>query len=308
MSSDRLHAPLNSLSSEPSPLVEARFIPRQYEPNYPYPLLVHFHARGGDEDQLVRAMPALSWRNYVGLGLRGPEPVTKRDRLVGFGWGAEFEQPGRRRVARARVHFRSRGRFAGRFPAPSQSRSNVWKRLSSSRSCKPGGCCTRIPSASSWSVAARGPRWRTGWDFPYPERFAGVVAINGWLPVGLRPLCQAEGVPQLLRAGRPRRLEQQGSAGRRSAERGHAPGGRPAGCIPVVSQRPSALQRDALGRGYLADGPVHRRPDPERLIEARSPGRVETSRGTIPRSWFFTSRRISAVRPPKRLALKVFWK
>ena len=24
----------------------------------------------------------------------------------------------------------------------------------------------------------------------YPERFAGVVAINGWLPVGLRPLCR----------------------------------------------------------------------------------------------------------------------
>ena len=47
-----------------------RFIPRQYEPNYPYPLVVLLHARGGDEDQLVRAMPALSWRNYVGLGLR----------------------------------------------------------------------------------------------------------------------------------------------------------------------------------------------------------------------------------------------
>ena len=52
MSFDRLHAPLNAISSERSPLVEARFIPRQYEPNYPYPLLVHFHARGGDEDQL----------------------------------------------------------------------------------------------------------------------------------------------------------------------------------------------------------------------------------------------------------------
>src|SRR5262249_41995988 len=97
MSSDRLHAPLNSTRSEPTPLVEARFIPRQYEPNYPYPLLVHFHARGGDEEQLLRAMPALSWRTYVGLGLRGPEPVIKRDRLAGFGWGSDFEQPGRRR-------------------------------------------------------------------------------------------------------------------------------------------------------------------------------------------------------------------
>ena len=102
MSFDRLHAPLNSTGSGTSPLVEARFIPRQYEPNYAYPLLVLLHGRGGDEEQLVRCMPALSWRNYVGLGLRGPELVTKRDRLVGFGWGREFEQPERRRARRGR--------------------------------------------------------------------------------------------------------------------------------------------------------------------------------------------------------------
>ena len=40
MSLDRLHAPLNSTTSGTSPLVETRFIPRQYEPNYAYPLLV----------------------------------------------------------------------------------------------------------------------------------------------------------------------------------------------------------------------------------------------------------------------------
>src|SRR5271165_7523051 len=98
MTNDRLNAPPSSTCSQSSYLVETRFIPRQYEPNYAYPLLVLLHARGGDEDQLVRAMPALSWRNYIGLGLRGPEPVIKRDRLAGFGWGPEFEQPGRRRA------------------------------------------------------------------------------------------------------------------------------------------------------------------------------------------------------------------
>ena len=55
MTFDRLHASLNPMASQASPLVEARFIPRQYEPNYPYPLLVLFHARGGDEEQFVRA-------------------------------------------------------------------------------------------------------------------------------------------------------------------------------------------------------------------------------------------------------------
>ena len=72
MTNDRLNAPPSSSNTTTQPiLVETRFVPRQYEPNYAYPLLVLFHARGGDEDQLVRAMPALSWRNYVGLGLQG---------------------------------------------------------------------------------------------------------------------------------------------------------------------------------------------------------------------------------------------
>src|SRR6516162_943542 len=97
MTFDRISAPLHLMAMQSRNLVETRFVPRQYEPNYAYPLLVLFHARGTDEEQLVRAMPALSWRNYIGLGLRGPEPVIKRDRLVGYGWGAEFEQPARRR-------------------------------------------------------------------------------------------------------------------------------------------------------------------------------------------------------------------
>src|ERR1700747_2553908 len=100
MTFDWLHAPSNTTAPKTRSLVEARFIPRQYEPNYAYPLLVLFHARGGDEDQLVRAMPALSWRNYVGLALRGPEPVVKRDRLAGFGWSAEFEHQDRLRARR----------------------------------------------------------------------------------------------------------------------------------------------------------------------------------------------------------------
>ena len=187
MSSDRLHAPLNSLSSEPSPLVEARFIPRQYEPNYPYPLLVHFHARGADEDQLVRAMPALSWRNYVGLGLRGPEPVTKRDRLLGFGWGAEFEQPGRARsrVASALSEAQViRQAFSGAEPEPIERLEEaVFESILQTR---------RLLHTHSERIflvgCGEGAAVAYWLGLSYPERFAGVVAINGWLPIGLRPL------------------------------------------------------------------------------------------------------------------------
>ncbi len=153
MTNDRLNAPPSSTSSQSSYLVETRFVPRQYEPNYAYPLLVLLHARGGDEDQLVRAMPALSWRNYVGLGLRGPEPVIKRDRLAGFGWGRDFELHDRQgRHGPGDPKPRS---FAAPSSIPSPTRSTVSRTPSSPPSGRREACCTSIPSGSSWSVAAR---------------------------------------------------------------------------------------------------------------------------------------------------------
>ena len=77
MLNDRRDAPPLRSEAVTGSLVEARFVPQRYEPNYAYPLLVLLHARGGDEQQMVRSMPAMSWRNYVGLSLRGPEQVTR---------------------------------------------------------------------------------------------------------------------------------------------------------------------------------------------------------------------------------------
>ena len=187
MTFDRLHEALSLPASPPRSLVETRFIPRQYEPNYAYPLLVLFHARGGDEDQLVRAMPALSWRNYVGLALRGPEPVVKRDHLAGFGWGTEFEHPGRLRARRPpagteaevvhRVLFDAEPEVFDRLEDAVFSailRTRKLLHVHSERIYLMG--CGEGAAVAYWLALT------------YPERFAGVVAINGWLPVGLRPL------------------------------------------------------------------------------------------------------------------------
>src|SRR4051794_14692052 len=96
MSTHRRIALPSDASTRSEPLVEAMFVPQRYEPNYAYPLLVLLHGRGGDEHQMVRAMPALSWRNYVGLGLRGPEPSIRRGQEDGFSWGTSFHRPDRR--------------------------------------------------------------------------------------------------------------------------------------------------------------------------------------------------------------------
>ena len=91
----------------------------------------------------------------------------------------------------------------------------------------------------------------------FPERFAGVVAINGWLPVGLRPLgrlkaCRDLPILVVHGAGIPkapsmtRRQNVATTARRRLARR-----------IPVVSQLAPPDQPDALRRRHLADRALH---------------------------------------------------
>jgi phospholipase/carboxylesterase len=187
MSSDRLNAPSFDTSTGAGSLVEARFIPQRYEPNYAYPLLALFHARGGDEQQMVRSMPALSWRNYVGLSLRGPEAVNKRGRPEGYGWGPAFVRP---------------DRLAPRPAAPLTDAEIVRRRLLESSpdmidvledgvfsAIRQTRRTLHVHSERIYLVGigeGASVAYRLG--LSYPERFAGVVAINGWLPGGFRPL------------------------------------------------------------------------------------------------------------------------
>lgn len=189
MSSDRRNAPSSGISTGAGSLVEARFIPQRYEPNYAYPLLVMFHARGGDEQQMVRSMPAMSWRNYVGLSLRGPEVLTKRGRPDGYGWGPDFArfERGSPRPASpltdaelVRRHLLESATDPidaieeGAFAAIRQTRRTL--HVHSERIYLVG-----IGEGASLA-------YRLG--LSYPERFAGVVALNGWIPGGFRPLAR----------------------------------------------------------------------------------------------------------------------
>jgi phospholipase/carboxylesterase len=187
MTFDRLPIPENATSKHSSSLVEARFIPRQYEPNYPYPLVVLLHARGGDEDQLVRAMPALSWRNYVGLGLRGPEAVIKRERLVGYGWGPDFEQPKRQALRRKQVV--SESELVRRILFEKEPESFDRLEEAAFTAILETRRLLHVHSERIFLVGCGEGAAVAYWlGLSFPERFAGIVAINGWLPVGLRPL------------------------------------------------------------------------------------------------------------------------
>src|SRR5215467_16357260 len=74
----------------PNRLPIRTFLPFGYEPNYAYPLLVFFHGHGGNEEQVLRLAPRLSRRNYICIGLRGPQALCLRaDGRTGYGWGSE---------------------------------------------------------------------------------------------------------------------------------------------------------------------------------------------------------------------------
>jgi phospholipase/carboxylesterase len=66
------------------------FLPTGYEPGYAYPLLVFFHGYGSDEKQILHMAPRLSRRNFICIGLRGSKNVGYRpDGEMGYSWGAD---------------------------------------------------------------------------------------------------------------------------------------------------------------------------------------------------------------------------
>ena len=184
----RMPRPIESTVEAGSP-VDATFVPYRYEPNYPYPLLVLLHSRGGDEQQLVNAMPTMSWRNYVGLGLRGPEPVTRSGRPAGHGWGPAFRHPLRRPgpVWDDLDPLRTLGRVmqggaADEFDLIDDAVCNAVRRTR---------CALHVHSERIFLVGSgegAAVAYRLG--LTYPERFAGVIAFNGWLPRGFAPLAR----------------------------------------------------------------------------------------------------------------------
>jgi phospholipase/carboxylesterase len=75
---------------EPRRLPVRTFLPTGYEPRYAYPLVVFFHGHGGNEEQILHLAPRLSRRNYICISLRGPQELGSReDGRVAYSWGAE---------------------------------------------------------------------------------------------------------------------------------------------------------------------------------------------------------------------------
>jgi phospholipase/carboxylesterase len=131
------------------------FLPTGYEPNYPYPLLVFLHGHGGNEEQVLRLAPRVSRRNYIAIGLRGPQKVgTRPDGRGSYSWGADGQSSPVIEDYLVR--------------AVEQTRRNY--HVHSERIYLAGVC-------EGATLA-----YRLGLNFP--DKVAGVIALNGAMPRG----------------------------------------------------------------------------------------------------------------------------
>src|SRR4051812_24498528 len=129
------------------------FLPTGYEPNYPYPLLVFLHGHGGSEEQILRLAPRLSRRNYICIGLRGPRPLAPRsDGSLAFSWGLDGPT-----AALVEEY------VSGAIEQPRRHYHVHSERIYLAGFCEGATLAYRL-------------------GLLYPERFAGIISLNGALP------------------------------------------------------------------------------------------------------------------------------
>jgi phospholipase/carboxylesterase len=152
----------------PEPMPVRTFLPTGYEPNYAYPLLVFFHGHGSSDEQVLHLAPRLSRRNYVCIALRGPHRLpAAKDGRPAYSWGldGQFDSAAEDYVlsaieaTRRNYHIHSERLFLA-------------------------GVCEGAALA-----------YRMGLTFP--ERFAGVISLNGTMGGPGGPLLRLPLVRQL---------------------------------------------------------------------------------------------------------------
>jgi phospholipase/carboxylesterase len=130
------------------------FLPTGYEPRYAYPLLVFFHQEGANEKQMMRLVPNVSRRNYICLGLRGPERVLRPNGNFGNSWEGD----------------EATDSLIEEYVFAAIEQTCQLLPIHSDRIFLAGLCEGALPA---YRMA-----------FRYPEKFAGIMAFNGQLPKG----------------------------------------------------------------------------------------------------------------------------
>ncbi|HID74422.1 MAG TPA: hypothetical protein EYP56_00305 [Planctomycetaceae bacterium] len=152
------------------------FAPLHYESGYSYPLIVWLHGPGwNDEQQLLRVMPVISVRNYVGAAVRGFPVEGERGDGLRYDWP---QTPG---------HIQEAGRRVFKVIEAASEKYNI--------------APDRVFIAGFDSGGTMA--FRMAVDHPW--RFAGVISLCGAFPRSYMPLRQLTAIrrlPALLAVGR----------------------------------------------------------------------------------------------------------
>lgn len=160
--SDTHHDHLNELVSKTrlsSRVVDqpyATFAPIHYEPGYAYPLIVWLHDSGSNEHELRQVMPLVSMRNYVAIAPRGTIGEGRGNSRYGWLQSGDAIEAAHARIADC--------------IDVAKERFNVH-----------ADRIFLVGRGTGGTMAVR-----TAWNAP--DRFAGVVTMNGPLPTQLSPM------------------------------------------------------------------------------------------------------------------------
>jgi phospholipase/carboxylesterase len=134
------------------------FAPMHYTASYAYPLIVWLHGRGSDERQLQRVMPLVSMRNFVAVAPRGLRvSLAGNPEKEGFGWEQTDDH-----IAQAAQRVFEAVEMTGRK-----------LHIAPRRVFLVGFDCG---GTMAFRLAMN-----------HPERFAGVVSVDGAFPSGRTP-------------------------------------------------------------------------------------------------------------------------
>ncbi|GIW80045.1 MAG: hypothetical protein KatS3mg105_1852 [Gemmatales bacterium] len=150
----------------PASMPVRTFVPTGYEPNYAYPLIVWFHGQSSSEEQIMRLAPRLSRRNFICIGLRGPQLSVHADGRLAFSW----------------------------------SRQNSFDSLvedylfnAIEQTCR---CYHIHPQRIYLAGVCEGATIAYRLGMLFPDRFAGIISLNGTMPRGGTPMLR---LPQARR-------------------------------------------------------------------------------------------------------------
>ena len=191
------------------------FSPMHYEPGYAYPLLVWLHGPGSDERQIMKVLPVISMRNFVGVAPRGvkvePDPeYTASEQLKKNRKAELIKNSVPELMLRLDQEKKGKEKHKILYNWP-QTENGIAEAEQQVFDC--------ISLAEEKCNIAKNKVFLVGFDsggtmafrlaMQYPQYFAGVISLGGSFPTDYFPLGQwaaARNLPAMLAIGKESRV------------------------------------------------------------------------------------------------------